>query len=306
MYCSTCGTKVSEGDAFCPSCGAKVAQPTPQQSYQYQQPQQQFAPAINATATEDGPVFDSPAPKKKKGKIKAFITSFISLCLVFGIRAAIPYIVDETSDAVNRNAGSEASNAYEELAVTYCGYVFGTSDAAGFRNSIAFDAIGFTGDMIDYMCTQANCDAATYYAYFSDKYDENIYDTVSFFDADYRNSNKIIRKLITTEFGSTNTTFAVKKCKKMDADDLQKVYDEMNEPMVQAALDISMYLDEDLISEAYKVNVNCVFDERVKSDEYKSYDDIDIYVLNYNGEYKVLYDEMLLDMIFESWMDEES
>lgn len=308
MFCSTCGANVSDGDAFCPSCGAKLAQAEPQQSYPFQQPQsqQQFYSATNVNATQEVPVYDAPAPKKKSGKFKAFLASFVSLCLVFAIRAAIPYIVDEASDTVNRNAGSEASNAYEELAVAYCGYAFGISDAAGFRNSIAFDAISFTEDMVEYMCAKLDCDTSTYYAYFSDKYDENIYDTVSFFDADYRSSNKIIRNLITTEFGSTNTTFAVKKCKKMDADDLQKVYDEMNEPMVQAGLDISMYLDKDLISEAYKVNVNCVFDERVKSDEYESYDDIDIYVLNYNGEYKVLYDEMLLDMIFESWMEEDS
>jgi hypothetical protein len=48
MYCSSCGSLISEGQSFCPNCGAPVSQPAPQPAVQVQQPQPSVQPVVQA------------------------------------------------------------------------------------------------------------------------------------------------------------------------------------------------------------------------------------------------------------------
>lgn len=300
MYCKNCGANMPDGVVFCTSCGARFDQMYQQQPAMNQQPvQNQQIPSVSEI-----PAYEEKPAKKKKGKVAAFISAFASILLIVGIRFGVSFIVGETSDAINRNSGSEASNQYEELAVDYMNYVMVTSNPDAFMDDMAFDMVSFTEDVVEYLGAKNNYTAETFYAYVAAESNKNIYDAESFVEYDYEYNFDWFQSKIVQEFGSTATTFAVKSCKQLDLKEVEELYAEMNTEITKAGLDVSSYVDKDLVSEVYKVNINCVYDEVKQSDDYQSYENLYVYVVNYNGECKVLYDDFMIKGMIESWFEE--
>lgn len=90
MICNKCGSQIADGSVFCPSCGANLAQPTQNQSYQqpnYQQPYQQNGfqqPGYPGFQQPGYPGFQQPTPATVPGKgvgIASMVLGIISLAL---------------------------------------------------------------------------------------------------------------------------------------------------------------------------------------------------------------------------------
>lgn len=283
--------------------GLQYPQDTYQQTQQDYKYQQQVSYTNDVNGVDNAGVYTSPAPQKKI-KInwgKSIVSTIVSVSLVLGV----PYIFREVKEQINRNSGSAASAIYEECAIRYADCIFVTEDEVLFEDSLAIDLVGFTDDVIGDMCTEAGLSKEEFYSYLSLENDSLISDAASVVALEYKTCNQRIRDLTRNEFGSANTDFAVKDCTKLNVEELQKIYDDINAIITQTGHDISSYLDKALVSEAYKININCIFDEIMQSEEYYSYDDINVYVINYNGEYKVLYDDIVFNGFLEAWLSEE-
>ena len=98
-FCKQCGAQLSEGAAFCPSCGvaipADVQQASSAQSYerqyeQYQQPRQQYAPAQQPEQPQyKQPAQAVPAPPAQSEYDKVMsVGRFLGVLLLMSIPAA--------------------------------------------------------------------------------------------------------------------------------------------------------------------------------------------------------------------------
>lgn len=79
MYCSSCGTKLSEGAKFCPKCGAPVTRPAgaqPQQMEPPVQPRTQPRPAPKSAYQA------AKAPAGQRSNVPAAVITLIGLILI--------------------------------------------------------------------------------------------------------------------------------------------------------------------------------------------------------------------------------
>lgn len=90
MFCTKCGTELSENDTFCPNCGAAIpsANSQPEVSEPVESPQDNPF-AVNSTSSVDPTnPFASPtsavAPEKKKTKIGVVIAAVIAAVVLLG------------------------------------------------------------------------------------------------------------------------------------------------------------------------------------------------------------------------------
>lgn len=315
MNCKECGAKIPEGTKYCPDCGAIVnnySQPNgqPQMNYNYsgaQHPNQNSQPVYPGQShtnnqpsypgqiDENGmPVYTSPGNQpsgKKKTNAKNIILRIVISVVVFAVASVISSIFYSNRSS----SGSEPENSYEQLAVEYIDNMINGANTQIFMNASALNYETVYSDMVDYYCYAYETTIEDYYASMSEQYGTTIATAHQMVQADIELINEYWKEAIEEEFGVNTVSCSIDSVDTLSDAELQSTIDLVNDYLAVIELTVDDYINTASITEAYEIDVEIVIDGSKISDEYTNVDTFSTTVIKINGEYKVFYDEYLID-----------
>lgn len=297
MNCKYCGNPVDEGYIFCSNCGGRTQDENIQQTDP--NPAMPMTPPVYNYGAN--PVNEETLKKKKK-QTKIIVTVVISVFVLFMILGGVGgyflsrYILD------NMN---KPETEYEILAYDYVENYISTGDFTSFENSSAVDFSAIYEEMASFYSEYWEVTEEEYYQWLSDDYYTTITNSDELIKADFDYIFDSFTEIVDEEFGVHTYEIYMSSSEEMSAEDIEYFYEKIDGYLSQLDLSIEDFIDKSLVTEAYSVQIEYYIKGEKTSVEYSDYSFGEIIVINYGGEYKVLYDDYLIDWLYEMMIFEE-
>ncbi|MBR5497914.1 MAG: hypothetical protein IKV76_08045, partial [Clostridia bacterium] len=217
---------------------------------------------------------------------------------------AVAAIISAVYYSNRSSSGDAPETSYEQIAVDYVNNITGSADAQAFINSSAVDFEAVYSDMIDYFCTVYSYTEEDYFTYISETYDTTITSVADIVNADVKMISESLRDVIYEEFATYTVNCTVAEVKTLQEFDLSQKFISFNSSLAHFGKNLNDYIDTAAITEAYEINIETVFDSNKVSSEYTNVDNFYVTVAKVNGEYKVLFDDYLIEIMLDSITEE--
>lgn len=283
MFCPNCGTQCADNAAFCANCAtplnnAAAPQPQvqPQMNYNYNQPVQtqpdfntnyvpevQPQPEYNTNANTYMPVNQSP---KKNNKILIIAIAAIA---VVAIVLAVVFL------------GGGRSGSPEGVAEDFAKASIEADVEAAYECSLLSLEMDFE-EYMEYSAEKQDMTLDEFYEELSEEYDEDISSMSDFADC----LKNAMAEQLESVYGEYSFKVEVTDKEQLTNGDLKELREDFAEALEDTTID---FIDPEKIEEGYEIEVTIT----IEGEEQEESDSQDIVVVNYDGDWVVLDDDML-------------